>query len=195
MSTHLGPSSNELLAARDRLAARAEAAPTDGAAWSSLGRVLSALGRRVEAVEAWARASALPGATAGTHVEYARSAALVERWDAVVAALVRLDPASMADAAEVWAASAMAALVARERMGTTSGEAARRVAVALRVRHVALRPHDVAAQADLGVMLLDLGDAREACAAFARVARMDPRFFEENEAERDAYARAREVTS
>lgn len=186
-------STAELMTARERLLARTAATPTDAGAWAALGGVLGLLGQRVESLEAWSRASALPGADASAHVAYAQAAALVERWPAVVEALGRLDPAALRDAAQVWAASAMAAEGARELAGTTAGEAARRAAVALRQRHVALKPHDVAAQADLGVMLLDLGDAREACAAFARVARMDPRFFDDNDVERAAYERAREV--
>lgn len=182
----------ELGTARDRLRARTAQAPTDVTAWTSLAGVLSLLGQRVEAMEAWGRASALPGAGPEVHVEHARAATLIERWDVVIDALLRLQPAALRDAAQVWVASAMAAASARELSGTPRAEAARALAVTLRRRHVALRPHDVAAHADLGVMLLDLGEAHEACAAFARVAAMDPRFFEDNDAERDAYARARE---
>ncbi len=193
MSTTSPLTPAQLHSARDRLRARVAQAASDGAAWAALAGVSSLLGQQADAMEAWARASALPGASADAHLELARAATLVERWDVVIDALLRLDVAALRDAAQVWVASAMAAVGARELSGTPRGEAARKQAVALRRRHVALRPHDVAAHADLGVLLFDLGEVHEACATFARVAAMDPRFFEDNDAERDAYARAREV--
>lgn len=180
-------STEELNRARERCEARTREAPDDAQAWSSLAGVYTLLGQRVDAVQAWGEASRRSRA-AEVHVQYAQAAALVERWPDVLVALERLDPQAVSDASAAWSTSALATLAAR----ATDSPVARARAVALRRRHVALRPHDVAAQADLGVMLLDLGDARAACAAFAQVAAMDPSYFEDNEAERVAYARARE---
>jgi cytochrome c-type biogenesis protein CcmH/NrfG len=183
-------SNEELHRARERAEARTREAPGEAEAWSSLAGVYTLLGQRVDAVRAWSEASRLSSA-AEVHVHYAQAAALIERWPDVVQALERLDPQAVSDASAAWSCSALATLAAR----ATDSPVARARAVALRRRHVALRPHDVAARADLGVMLLDLGDARAACAAFAQVAAMDPSYFDDNVAERVAYARAREVLS
>ncbi len=183
-------STEELHRARERCEARTRESPDDAQAWSALAGVYTLLGPRLDAVRAWGEASRRSRA-AEVHVQYAQAAAVVERWPDVLEALERLDPQAVSDASLAWSTSAVATLAAR----ATDSPVARARAVALRRRHVALRPHDVAAQADLGVMLLDLGDARAACAAFAQVADMDPSYFEDNEAERVAYARAREVLS